>query len=80
MWNVPAEALEVARKSLTLVPDFRPGVQAEAHLLQVLGREREALDRLADVSTRIESGIVVRLRLWSRRAGRCSGSGSMSQP
>ena len=55
----PEEALAVARKSLTLIPDFRPGVQAAAHLLQVLGREREALDRLADVSTRIESGIVV---------------------
>lgn len=55
----PEEALAVARRSLQLVPNFRPGLQAEAHLLQVLGREREALDRLAEASQRIESGIVV---------------------
>jgi cellulose synthase operon protein C len=55
----PLEALEAARKSLTLIPFFRPGVQAEAHLLQQLGREREALDRLTEASAKIESGIVV---------------------
>src|SRR5262245_8099923 len=55
----PAEALAAARRSLELVPYFRPGLQAEAHLLQVLGREPEAVERLADASERIESGIVV---------------------
>src|SRR5436305_6534982 len=53
------DGLAAARKSLSLVPDFRPGVQAEAHLLQVLGREREALDRLAEAGAHLESGIVV---------------------
>lgn len=55
----PEEALAAARRSLELVPDFRPGLQAEAHLLQVLGRDAEAVDRLAEASQRIESGIVV---------------------
>jgi cellulose synthase operon protein C len=55
----PLEALAAARRSLDLVPDFRPGVQSEAHLLQLLGREHEAVDRLASASERIESGIVV---------------------
>ena len=55
----PLEALAAARRSLGLVPDFRPGVQSEAHLLQLLGRESEAMERLAAASERIESGIVV---------------------
>lgn len=55
----PEEALAIARRSLELVPFFRPGVQAEAHLLQQLGREREALDRLTEASTKLESGIVL---------------------
>jgi predicted Zn-dependent protease len=53
------EALAVARRSLELVPYFRPGVQAEAHLLQILGRDREALDHLLEASEHLESGIVV---------------------
>jgi tetratricopeptide (TPR) repeat protein len=53
------EALAAARRSQELVPYFRPGVQAEAHLLQQLGREREALDRLNEASLHIESGIVL---------------------
>lgn len=53
------EALAAARKSLEMVPDFRPGAQAEAHLLQILGRDQEALERLTDVSSRIESSIIV---------------------
>jgi cellulose synthase operon protein C len=52
-------ALASARRSLELVPWFRPGVQSAAHLLQLLGREREALDLLTEASTRIESGIVI---------------------
>jgi tetratricopeptide (TPR) repeat protein len=55
----PEEALAAARRSQELVPFFRPGVQAEAHLLQVLGREREAVDRLVAATEHIESGIVV---------------------
>ena len=47
------------RRSLELVPFFRPGVQSEAHLLQALGREREALERLTEASGKIESGIVL---------------------
>ncbi|MBO0698159.1 MAG: hypothetical protein J2P46_07180, partial [Zavarzinella sp.] len=55
----PEDALAAARRSLDLIPYFRPGVQAEAHLLQVLGREQEALDRLTEAAAHIESGIVV---------------------
>jgi tetratricopeptide (TPR) repeat protein len=53
------DALASARRSLELHPWFRPGVQAEAHLLQLLGREREALEWLTEAVTHIESGIVV---------------------
>lgn len=53
------DALASARRSLELHPWFRPGVQAEAHLLQILGREREALDRLTEAIPHLESGIVV---------------------
>ena len=53
------ESLACARRSLSLVPYFRPGVQAESHLLQVLGREREALDKLLEAAEHIESAIVV---------------------
>lgn len=53
------EALEVTRRSLQMNPQFRPGIQAEAHLLQILGREREALERLQSVVGQIESGIIV---------------------
>ncbi len=52
------DALASARRSLELHPWFRPGVQAEAHLLQITGREREALDRLTEAMQHIESGIV----------------------
>lgn len=53
------DALIAARRSMDLLPWFRPGVQAEAHLLQVMGNEREALERLTEASARLESGIVV---------------------
>ncbi|MEZ6142885.1 MAG: tetratricopeptide repeat protein [Zavarzinella sp.] len=52
------EALEVARHSLQLVPNFRPGVQSECHLLLVLGRTQEALERLREASQAIESSIL----------------------
>lgn len=53
------DALAAARRSLELQPWFRPGVQAEAHLLQLMGREREALERLTEAIEHIESSIVV---------------------
>lgn len=53
------DALGCARRSLELVPSFRPGVQAQAHLLQKLGREREAVDTLLAADGTIESGLVV---------------------
>jgi tetratricopeptide (TPR) repeat protein len=52
------DALAAARRSLQLQPFFRPGVQAEAHILQLLGREREALERLEEATHHIESGII----------------------
>ena len=53
------DALASARRSLELSPWFRPGVQAEAHLLQAVGKEREALEHLTEAVQHIESGIVV---------------------
>ncbi|MCE9532136.1 MAG: tetratricopeptide repeat protein, partial [Planctomycetes bacterium] len=53
------DALASARRSMELSPWFRPGVQAEAHLLQMMGKEREAIERLTEAIEHIESGIVV---------------------
>jgi len=53
------DALQAAKHSQELIPWFRPGVQATAHLLQVQGRENEALDHLTEAVQHIESGIVV---------------------
>src|SRR5262245_53822519 len=53
------DALASARRSLELQPCFRPGVQAEAHILQLMGREREALARLTEAAAKIESGIII---------------------
>ncbi|QVL32228.1 tetratricopeptide repeat protein [Telmatocola sphagniphila] len=53
------EALACARRSQELSPYFRPGVQAEAHLLQRMGREQEALEVLERACEHIESGLVV---------------------
>ncbi|HEX7901727.1 MAG TPA: hypothetical protein VF950_28465, partial [Planctomycetota bacterium] len=50
------EALEAARRALARRPDYRPAVQAAAHLLQLLDRDREALDLLRDACARLESG------------------------
>ncbi|HEX3151383.1 MAG TPA: tetratricopeptide repeat protein [Gemmataceae bacterium] len=55
----PEDALAAARQATALIPFFRPGVQAEAHLLQALGREHEALALLEEASVKIESSIVV---------------------
>ena len=55
----PLDALAAARRSLDLHPWFRPGVQAVAHLLLRLGRDREALDFLTEAAGHVESGLVV---------------------
>lgn len=52
------EALAAADRSLALIPHFRPGVQAKAHILQAMGREREALDCLTEATAYLESGII----------------------
>lgn len=49
------EALEQALSALEMKPMFRPAVQAQAHLLWVLGRDTEALDVLKAATERIES-------------------------
>ena len=53
------DALFSARRALELHPWFRPGIQAIAHLLLRLGREREALDFLTEASTKIECGLIL---------------------
>ncbi|MBY0513499.1 MAG: hypothetical protein K2P78_06265, partial [Gemmataceae bacterium] len=53
------DALASSRRALELQPWFRPGVQAAAHVLLRLGRDREALDLLAEAATHIESGLVL---------------------
>ncbi len=52
------EALAAARRSLELHPYswYRPGVQAIAHLLQLLDRDQEALDTLKQANEQIENG------------------------
>ncbi|HEX3356402.1 MAG TPA: tetratricopeptide repeat protein [Tepidisphaeraceae bacterium] len=49
------EALAATRRSYEIQPWFRSGVQAEAHLLQILDRDEEALALLQEASHRIES-------------------------
>ena len=53
------DALASARRSLELHAWFRPGVQAVAHLLLRLGRDREALDFLTEAAANLESGLVL---------------------
>lgn len=52
------DALAAARRSLEIQPLFRPGIQAVAHLLVRLGRERQALDFLTEAEAQIESSLV----------------------
>lgn len=49
------EALTAANRSLELRPFFRPGVQAAAGALVLLGRDDEALVLLRDAAAKIES-------------------------
>jgi tetratricopeptide (TPR) repeat protein len=53
------EALAAARRALELRPWYRPAVQAAAHALQLLGRDREALDLLTEADQQIENGPLV---------------------
>ena len=53
------DALASARRSLELHAWFRPGVQAVAHVLLRLGRDREALAFLTEAATKLESGLVM---------------------
>ncbi len=54
------EALESARHALELRPWYRPGVQAVAHVLQLLDRDEEALALLIEATKHIENMHVVR--------------------
>ena len=52
------EALECTDYALKLQPDFRPAIQSKAHLLQLMGRDREALEHLLELVPNLESGIL----------------------
>jgi tetratricopeptide (TPR) repeat protein len=54
-----AEALEAAEHAFRLHPWYRPAVEAVAEALQLVGRDREALDLLIAASERLESGNIV---------------------
>lgn len=49
------DAVNAARRSLELRPGYRPGVQALAHALVLVGHDEEALELLVDSARRIES-------------------------
>ena len=53
------ESLAAARRALELRPWYRPGVQSAAHVLELLGRDREALDLLAEGADRLESTLIL---------------------
>ncbi len=52
------EALDVAEESLVLLPGYRPGIQAKARLLTLVGRDDEALSLLREAVQTMESGAV----------------------
>jgi len=52
------ESLAASRRALDLRPWYRPAVQAAAHTLQLLDRDRDALELLLEGSERIESGLI----------------------
>ncbi|MBI2920172.1 MAG: C39 family peptidase [Planctomycetes bacterium] len=53
------DALAAARRALEIRPWFRPGVQAAAHVLQLLNRNDEALALLEEASSRLECASVL---------------------
>jgi cellulose synthase operon protein C len=64
------EALAAVRQALDARPWFRPAVQSAAHLLQLLERDREALDLLVDAAGRLESPhVLVQLALLQTELG-----------
>lgn len=56
----PEAALEIARgaRALHLYPYHRPSVQTEAHLLQLLDRDAEAIELLQTAAQHIQSGAI----------------------
>jgi cellulose synthase operon protein C len=65
------EALAASRRALDLVPWYRPAVQAVAHHLQLLGRERAALDLLVEADKQIENApVAIQLALLQTELGR----------
>ncbi len=52
------EALQAAEKALELRSWYRPAVQVKVHLLQLLGRDQEALEILQEAIRQLESGMV----------------------
>lgn len=64
------DALAAARQALRLHPWYRPGVQAAAYLLQLQGRDGEALELLQEADQRLESSLVtVQLALLQTELG-----------
>ena len=53
-----ADALAASRRALEQRPWFRPGIQQTAHLLQLMGRDREALDLLSQGMEHTESSSI----------------------
>jgi tetratricopeptide (TPR) repeat protein len=53
------ESLAAGRRALELRPWYRPGVQCVAHSLELLGRDREALELLYEGSERLESMLLL---------------------
>jgi tetratricopeptide (TPR) repeat protein len=65
------DSLAAARQALAAHPWYRPGVQAVAHVLQLLDRDAEALDLLTEAAGRLESGpVVAQLALLQTELGR----------
>ncbi|HVK57313.1 MAG TPA: C39 family peptidase, partial [Candidatus Kapabacteria bacterium] len=52
------EALEEVQKAFVIIPFYRPAVQCKAHLLMLVGREKDALEFLQVAAASIESGAV----------------------
>ncbi|MGL4422939.1 MAG: hypothetical protein ACRCZF_19885, partial [Gemmataceae bacterium] len=53
------DALQSARRALELQPWFRPGVQAQAHLLHKMGQTAAAIELLQEARTHLQSGVIV---------------------
>lgn len=50
------EALEAAEQATRIQPWYRPAIQSQAHLLQLLDRDREAISLLHDALLHVQSG------------------------